>query len=124
MPTDQGHREAESRQSLYLTVQSRSNCQCLQKEFIKGAAEEQIDCLPEQRYTSEMEKGSGVFVTVGTTKFDALVEAVDSIEVAEALIARGYRTLTIQVLPTSYAWIVTEMTDLFLVANRLARKII
>lgn len=39
----------------------------------------------------------GVFVTVGTTKFDALVEAVDSIHVAEALISRGYRSLVIQV---------------------------
>ena len=31
-----------------------------------------------------------VFVTVGTTKFDALIEAVDTAAVADALAARGY----------------------------------
>lgn len=37
-----------------------------------------------------------VFVTVGTTKFDALVQAVDSVAVADALVAKGYSKLVIQ----------------------------
>ena len=37
-----------------------------------------------------------VLVTVGTTKFDALVKAVDSTDVANALVARGYTRLIIQ----------------------------
>lgn len=37
-----------------------------------------------------------VLVTVGTTKFDALVKAVDSTAVADALVARGYTRLVIQ----------------------------
>ncbi|DBA82943.1 TPA: hypothetical protein ACH3X1_006726 [Trebouxia sp. C0004] len=37
-----------------------------------------------------------VFVTVGTTKFDALIQAVDTIEVAEALVKQGYTALVIQ----------------------------
>ena len=37
-----------------------------------------------------------VFVTVGTTKFDALVQAVDTIEVADALVKQGYTALVIQ----------------------------
>ncbi|RCV32973.1 hypothetical protein SETIT_7G045900v2 [Setaria italica] len=37
-----------------------------------------------------------VFVTVGTTCFDALVKAVDSDEVKEALLQKGYTDLLIQ----------------------------
>lgn len=37
-----------------------------------------------------------VLVTVGTTKFDALVKAVDRIDVAYTLVARGYTRLIIQ----------------------------
>ena len=37
-----------------------------------------------------------VFVTVGTTCFDALVKAVDSEEVKEALLHKGYTDLLIQ----------------------------
>jgi beta-1,4-N-acetylglucosaminyltransferase len=37
-----------------------------------------------------------VFVTVGTTCFDALVQAVDSNEVKEALLQKGYTNLLIQ----------------------------
>lgn len=37
-----------------------------------------------------------VFVTVGTTCFDALVKAVDSDEVKEALLHKGYTDLLIQ----------------------------
>ena len=36
------------------------------------------------------------FVTVGTTKFDALIQAVDSFSVADALVAQGYQKLVIQ----------------------------
>ncbi|CAO2041894.1 unnamed protein product, partial [Urochloa humidicola] len=37
-----------------------------------------------------------VFVTVGTTCFDALVKAVDTKEVKEALLNKGYTDLLIQ----------------------------
>jgi beta-1,4-N-acetylglucosaminyltransferase len=37
-----------------------------------------------------------VFVTVGTTCFDALVQAVDSEQVKEALLQKGYTNLVIQ----------------------------
>lgn len=37
-----------------------------------------------------------VFVTVGTTKFDALIAAVDCASFAQALTAAGYHTLIIQ----------------------------
>ncbi len=37
-----------------------------------------------------------VFVTVGTTKFDALIQAVDTTDVAEALVSKGYKKLVIQ----------------------------
>ena len=40
--------------------------------------------------------GGTVLVTVGTTRFDALVRAVDDPVVADALAARGYTKLTIQ----------------------------
>jgi beta-1,4-N-acetylglucosaminyltransferase len=39
---------------------------------------------------------ASVLVTVGTTRFDALVRAVDTPEFAAALLARGYRGLVIQ----------------------------
>ena len=41
-------------------------------------------------------KKRNVFVTVGTTSFDALVEAMDSEELIQALIEKGYDSLTIQ----------------------------
>ena len=41
--------------------------------------------------------GSIAFVTVGTTKFDALVAAVDDPRVGAALAARGFRRLVMQV---------------------------
>ncbi|DBA82262.1 TPA: hypothetical protein ACH3X2_000532 [Trebouxia sp. C0005] len=37
-----------------------------------------------------------VFVTVGTTKFDALIQAVDTIEIADALVKQGCTALVIQ----------------------------
>ena len=37
-----------------------------------------------------------IFVTVGTTKFDALVQAVDDLEFADAAIACGYNRLVVQ----------------------------
>ena len=36
-------------------------------------------------------------MTVGTTKFDALIEAIDDLRVADALVARGYDRLVMQV---------------------------
>ena len=39
---------------------------------------------------------STVFVTVGTTHFDELIRAVDSMEFAQALLLRGYSSLIIQ----------------------------
>lgn len=41
-------------------------------------------------------KGKTAFVTVGTTKFDALIRAVDSPQVVEALRQRGFTRLQIQ----------------------------
>jgi len=43
-----------------------------------------------------------VFVTVGTTLFDALVRAVDSLEVKQELLKRGYTHLVIQMGRGSY----------------------
>ncbi|CAN6571334.1 unnamed protein product [Malus baccata var. baccata] len=43
-----------------------------------------------------------VFVTVGTTSFDALVRAVDTHEVKEELLKRGYTRLLIQMGRGSY----------------------
>lgn len=43
-----------------------------------------------------------VFVTVGTTSFDALVRAVDTQEVKEALFRKGYTDLLIQMGRGSY----------------------
>ena len=43
-----------------------------------------------------MGKNGNVFVTVGTTSFDELIEAMDSIDVIETLKARGYDSLFIQ----------------------------
>lgn len=43
--------------------------------------------------------GGTVFVTVGTTKFDALIAAVDDPRVADALVARGYGKLVMQASP-------------------------
>jgi beta-1,4-N-acetylglucosaminyltransferase len=40
--------------------------------------------------------GGVVFVTVGTTKFEELVKMVDSKEVKEALVQRGYDRLVVQ----------------------------
>ena len=37
-----------------------------------------------------------VFVTVGTTKFDVLIQAVDTTEVANALVSKGYSKLVVQ----------------------------
>ena len=42
--------------------------------------------------------GNGsVFVTVGTTLFDALIEAVDSKCVQETILEKGYTSLVIQI---------------------------
>ncbi|KAJ0099919.1 hypothetical protein Patl1_22130 [Pistacia atlantica] len=43
-----------------------------------------------------------VFVTVGTTCFDALVKAVDTLEVKEGLSRRGYTHLVIQMGQGTY----------------------
>lgn len=43
-----------------------------------------------------------VLVTVGTTRFDALVRAVDSPDVADALVASGYTKLVIQAGASDY----------------------
>lgn len=41
--------------------------------------------------------GGTVFVTVGTTKFDALIRACDQQALADALVERGYGRLVMQV---------------------------
>ena len=50
--------------------------------------------------------GSGMsrtaFVTVGTTKFDALIAAVDTAAAAEALSSRGYDRLVMQVCASTF----------------------
>ena len=53
--------------------------------------------------TENGEKASKtVFVTVGTTLFDALVRVVDSLEVKQELLKRGYTNLVIQMGRGSY----------------------
>ena len=49
-----------------------------------------------QKKKKKKKKKKSVFVTVGTTSFDALVEAMDSEEMIQTLIERGYDSLTIQ----------------------------
>lgn len=41
--------------------------------------------------------GKHVFVTVGTTKFDALIEAIDHPEVLSGLSSKGFTSLTAQI---------------------------
>ncbi len=43
-----------------------------------------------------------VFLTVGTTRFEALIRAADSDEVAEALTHHGYRRLIMQIGTGTY----------------------
>ena len=47
--------------------------------------------------TPDQMAGSSVFVTVGTTKFDALIKAMDSLDVADELASREYTSLIMQV---------------------------
>lgn len=47
--------------------------------------------------TSRPAEDRNVFVTVGTTSFDALVEALDNPAVVNILRARGYTSLTMQI---------------------------
>mmetsp|Transcript_14940 Transcript_14940/g.26613 ORF Transcript_14940/g.26613 Transcript_14940/m.26613 type:complete len:106 (-) Transcript_14940:8-325(-) len=49
------------------------------------------------RNGSSATKEAAVFVTVGTTSFDALIEALDSQRVVESLRKRGYTSLTLQI---------------------------
>jgi beta-1,4-N-acetylglucosaminyltransferase len=49
-----------------------------------------------QDTVGQKRKKRNVFVTVGTTSFDALVEAMDSEELIQTLIEKGYDSLTIQ----------------------------
>lgn len=51
---------------------------------------------PAMRMRPKRAGRGAVLVTVGTTKFDALVRAVDDPAVAEALAAHGYTELVIQ----------------------------
>jgi len=60
-----------------------------------GLAQSDSMGKPVQSSTSPI--GGTVFVTVGTTKFDALIEAIDDLRVADALVARGYDRLVMQV---------------------------
>ncbi|CAN0466630.1 unnamed protein product, partial [Ectocarpus sp. 8 AP-2014] len=41
--------------------------------------------------------GKHVFVTVGTTKFDSLVQAVDNAVVLSNLCSKGFTSLTVQI---------------------------
>lgn len=41
--------------------------------------------------------GKHVFVTVGTTRFDALIEAVDRPAILSGLLSRGFTSLTVQI---------------------------
>lgn len=55
---------------------------------------------------------AGVFVTVGTTKFDGLIQAVDSLAVAEELASRGYQSLVVQVnftISNPFLWLFTKL---------------
>ena len=72
MPPDKVDREAQGRQ---------------------GGGLRQRRCRP----TPEQMAGSSVFVTVGSTKFDALIKAMDSLDVADELASRKYTSLIMQV---------------------------
>ncbi|MFS7933608.1 putative N-acetylglucosaminyldiphosphodolichol N-acetylglucosaminyltransferase [Helianthus anomalus] len=52
--------------------------------------------------TNHFESKRIVFVTVGTTSFDSLVKTVDSDQVKEALLEKGYTHLVIQMGRGSY----------------------
>ena len=64
----------------------------------KHAEKKQLDNSEDvgQKKMKKKKKKKSVFVTVGTTSFDALVEAMDSEELIQTLIERGYDSLTIQ----------------------------
>lgn len=73
------------------------------------SCEVQLDFIWGKRRHSQMRSnGDGVsskkvvFVTVGTTLFDALVRAVDTLEVKQDLYAKGYTHLLIQIGRGSY----------------------
>lgn len=52
--------------------------------------------------TEDVNRKKTVFVTVGTTCFDALVRAMDTREVKDGLLKRGYTHLIIQMGRGSY----------------------
>lgn len=41
--------------------------------------------------------GKHVFVTVGTTKFDPLIEAIDDVALLSSLASKGFTSLTAQI---------------------------
>ena len=51
---------------------------------------------------SSPSSSKSVFVTVGTTSFDALIEALDDLSVIDTLRSKGYGSLTLQVGRGSY----------------------
>lgn len=62
----------------------------------KHTEKKQLDNSEDVGQKMKKKKKKSVFVTVGTTSFDALVEAMDSEELIQTLIERGYDSLTIQ----------------------------
>ena len=86
MPPDQVHREAQGCQGHSLAHPYL--CPCLHP---KRAGLSLLPAMGE-------EGGKRAFVTVGTTKFDALIEAMDSLAVADELAVQGFSRLVMQVL--------------------------
>jgi hypothetical protein len=89
VPQDEIHREAQGGQSHGLVPSPPPERGC------RGFAS--VTALSIARQRMGEVKGKNVFVTVGTTKFDALIRAMDSLAIADELALQGYSELVMQV---------------------------
>ena len=62
-----------------------------------GGGDQQQQQQQQQRSATTTTTSTTVFVTVGSTKFDPLIRAVDQPRFADALVARGYTRLVMQI---------------------------
>jgi hypothetical protein len=69
------------------------------REQHKAAQDDSLDNSPQQPASNRrggLSECKTVFATVGTTKFDDFVDALDTEEVQAALLSRGYKKLLVQ----------------------------